>query len=179
MAILPNGLSQSPSRSSEMVRDFLGTYPLGVRLFRDAESQAAWSVQIIARFPPVGPDLLVYWIPATQTLSRNLPDDARLLGAFVPEMAFALPPESVSNRGRLLLYSLANQEVLEASNDFVAAATTARADSPLLAFNILPATLEAARSRTLGWNAMHQLDASPRRAAAPICGQPLPRDQEE
>ena len=173
MAALPGGLAPIQSRPGELVRDFLGKNPLGVGLFRDLGNKAALSVQIISRFPPVGPDLLVYWIPAAQNFDRNLPDDARLLGAFAPGMVLALPPETIHRRGRLLLYSLANQEVLETSGEFVAAAMATRPGTQLLALNSLPDSLPPARSKTLGCLMQPRFDnARALGSADPVCGSP-------
>jgi len=59
-----------------------------------------------------GPDLLLYWVSNTPTGS-NLPADAHLLGQFVPGRPIPFPPEVNSQRGYLVLYSLAHSAITD------------------------------------------------------------------
>ena len=60
------------------------------------------------------PDLLAYWSAARPADISSLPKEATLLGAFVAG-PLSLPPEASSTEGYLVLYSLANQEVVDVS----------------------------------------------------------------
>jgi len=57
------------------------------------------------------PDLLLYW-SAGGPSGDSVPADARLLGAFSPGKALALPAEAAQG-GRLTLYSLGHQSVVD------------------------------------------------------------------
>ncbi len=66
----------------------------------------------------VKPDLLVYWVAGNPNITNTLPGDARLLGVFNPSVTLPLPPDSGPGNGVLVLYSLADQEVVEVSKPF-------------------------------------------------------------
>ena len=61
------------------------------------------------------PDLLVYWLAGSVRVTGKLPDQAVLLGAFQPSVALPLPQNAAATGGSLVLYSLADQEVVDAS----------------------------------------------------------------
>jgi len=61
------------------------------------------------------PDVLVYWSVGTGTIHERLPADARLLGAFSHRQALPIPEDATGETGRLLLYSLADHQVLALS----------------------------------------------------------------
>ena len=68
----------------------------------------------------VKPDLIVYWIPDISKIEDALPDNATLLGAFVQTKPTPLPfpGETAARSGVLVLYSLADHEVIAASKPF-------------------------------------------------------------
>jgi hypothetical protein len=59
------------------------------------------------------PDVLVYWAAGKATL--ELPDNARLLGALSNRTPLPLPADARGQAGHLLLYSLADHEIVAAS----------------------------------------------------------------
>ncbi len=61
----------------------------------------------------VKPDLIVCWTDSDKTVLDGLPNNARLLGAFTAEIE--LPDDVVHGSGRLVLYSLADGEVVDVS----------------------------------------------------------------
>ncbi len=62
----------------------------------------------------VKPDLLVYWAPAQSGAADKLPANAVLLGAFnLPELT--LPADAAKTDGVVILYSLADGEVVAVS----------------------------------------------------------------
>ena len=66
----------------------------------------------------VKPDLIVYWVAGNPNLTDKLPDNARLLGSFTSSVALSLSPDAGPDIGVLVLYSLADQEIVEVSKPF-------------------------------------------------------------
>ena len=64
------------------------------------------------------PDVLVYWAPGNDAVGQRLPDNARLLGALSDRAPLPFPAELHGETGRLLLYSLAHNEVVAESRTF-------------------------------------------------------------
>jgi hypothetical protein len=63
----------------------------------------------------VRPDVLVYWVPPTDGSRSILPDQSRLIGAFAHRVPLVVPEGIRGQSGRLLLYSLADHEVIATS----------------------------------------------------------------
>lgn len=94
--------------------DIFPKIPVGVRLLRGPMS----SFYRVAFSPDrafAKPDLLVYWVSGETKVTDVLPDNARLLGSFSPEMSLQLPTEAGQMSGALVMYSLADQEVVDVS----------------------------------------------------------------
>jgi hypothetical protein len=66
----------------------------------------------------IAPDLLLYWTGAGDTAPERLPEDARLLGACIDRMPLPIPQAVRGTTGRLVLYSLAEHQVMAASRNF-------------------------------------------------------------
>ena len=98
--------------------DLFTESPIQVRLLRERASAAHFGVEFSAAKDFVKPDLIVYWVAGSPNLTGTLPDNARLLGAFNSSVALPLSPDAGSSSGVLLLYSLADQEVVEVSKPF-------------------------------------------------------------
>jgi len=115
MASLPVGLTTSPQPSGVTIwqRDdlFKGT-SIQVRLLRDPIGRFTVAFSAVRYF--VKPDLIVYWVAASPVGAGVLPDNARLLGSF-ESPSLTLPAESATTSGSLILYSLADQEVVNVS----------------------------------------------------------------
>lgn len=62
-----------------------------------------------------GPDVLVYWLEGDTLLKDRLPENAQLLGPFSNREKLPFPGRPRGQRGRFLLYSLANHEVIATS----------------------------------------------------------------
>jgi hypothetical protein len=86
-----------------------------VQLLRVPGETRPSAVQILAPKDFLKPDLLVYWLAGSVRAADKLPDQAVLLGAFQPSVALPLPPNAAATGGSLVLYSLADQEVVDAS----------------------------------------------------------------
>ena len=90
-----------------------------VRLLRESAGAGHFAVEFSAAKDFVKPDLIVYWVAGSPNTTDTLPDSARLLGAFNSSVALSLPPDAASGGGALILYSLADQEVVEVSKPFL------------------------------------------------------------
>lgn len=65
------------------------------------------------------PDVLAYWVGGGNSVGTGLPDNARLLGALSSLLPLRIPADARAETGRLMLYSLADQEVVAVSRAFV------------------------------------------------------------
>ena len=84
-----------------------------VRLYRDHAS-GVLAAGFSASEEFLKPDLLIYWVAGSPTTGDTLPPEAKLLGAFVAT-TLVLPAEASTANGCLILYSLANQEIVDVS----------------------------------------------------------------
>ncbi len=87
--------------------------PVRVSLWRDQES-GRYAISFSAARDFAKPDLLAYWIAGHPTPTDALPPDATLLGAFAGG-PLTLPAAAVTSEGTLILFSLANQEIVDVS----------------------------------------------------------------
>lgn len=65
------------------------------------------------------PDVLVYWALGKASASEDLPGNVRLLGALVNGKPLPIPRDAWGEAGRLVLYSLAEHEIVARSKEFV------------------------------------------------------------
>lgn len=117
VAALPAGLGTSSQHftSTEWVRDDLfGKTSIQARLLRESTSAGRFVVSLVGPKDFAKPDLIVYWVAGVSSNSTDVPDGARLLGAFGAG-ALMLPAEILSDEGALVLFSLADQEVVDVS----------------------------------------------------------------
>jgi hypothetical protein len=119
---LPTSLSHQPVRTYQSVwlrDDLWENMPLRTRLLSDPP-HSNLALEVTAADPVVRPDVLLYWLPATSKLDESLPSDAVLLGAWIQQPVNPLPvPQSAkAGQGRLILYSLADHEIVNTSKPF-------------------------------------------------------------
>ena len=90
---------------------------LNTRLLTNSTSAQSVAIELRGQERIVRPDLLVYWTPQTGKFSGSLPDDVFLLGSFAQSFPapLRLPPQSIVQRGVLIIYSLAEQEIIAVS----------------------------------------------------------------
>ena len=88
-----------------------------VRLRQAPEVAGKFAVEFSAPKNFAQPDLLVYWTAENLARADSLPDRAVLLGSF-SAAALPLPLEAVTASGRLILFSLANGEIVDVSKPF-------------------------------------------------------------
>jgi hypothetical protein len=94
--------------------DLFTKTPIQVRLLREGSGAGRFAIKLSAAKDFVKPDLIVYWIAGNPNLTDTLPDNARLLGGFEAK-ALQLPGEAGETNGVLVLFSLANGEVVDVS----------------------------------------------------------------
>jgi len=89
--------------------------PIQVRLLRENLNPGSLAVAFSADQDYfIKPDLMVYWVAGNALVSNQLPDAAKLLGGF-DSGDLPLPAEAAATNGVLVLYSLADNEVVEVS----------------------------------------------------------------
>jgi hypothetical protein len=90
--------------------------PITTRLFADANNALAISLLPPADFTK--PDVLVYWLDERAKPGDSLPQNALLLGGLTSTVPLPISGLIRKQSGVLLLYSLADQEVLAVSKPF-------------------------------------------------------------
>ena len=86
--------------------------PLRVRLFH---TPAYSAIEFLPGRGFAKPDLLAYWAAGSPATTEVLPSNARLLGSFNPSVRLQLPDDAVRVEGVLILYSLADQQIVDVS----------------------------------------------------------------
>lgn len=117
VAALPAELAAGRSQFTATVwerDDLFAKVSIRVRLLRDTMGKGAVAVSLSAPRDFLKPDLIVYWVAGAPKTRDNLPDDARLLGSF-SATALPLPADVARGDGSLILFSLADQEIVEMS----------------------------------------------------------------
>ena len=118
MDTLPGGLSAPDEKFSvcEWERNELFVKsPIQVRLVREKQASGALAVTFsAAKDYFIKPDLMVYWIAGNPTINDKLPEQAKLLGEF-NSGSLPLPAEAAATNGVLMLYALADNEIVDVS----------------------------------------------------------------
>jgi len=116
--IRPPVTSSSPTRdrTRDLIvqrGDLFDRSPVRARFWREhGTGRVVVGLEAGANF--LEPDLLVYWTAERGQDRQALPADARLLGVFFGE-PLPLPVEAAGQEGFLVLYSLADQRVVDIS----------------------------------------------------------------
>ena len=118
---LPGNLQWQPDQSVTkwMREDLWQKGPLRTRLLTDS-TQSSLALEVAAPEPVVKPDALLYWILGNPELEESLPNDAVLLGAWMqdPLRPLNVPASARGKQGRLVLYSLADHEIVNVTSAF-------------------------------------------------------------
>ena len=93
--------------------DLFAKAPVGVQLWRE-QGTGRCAVGFVADRDFVKPDLIAYWIAGTPPAADRLPPEAALLGAFSAG-PLLLPDQATTSAGTLILFSLADQEIVDVS----------------------------------------------------------------
>jgi hypothetical protein len=118
---VPGQLAEAPIRSELWTRnDLWEKKTITTRLLRIGGSARQPLIELVATDLIARPDVLVYWVPGERKIQGALPDDAFLLGSFEQSnpSRLALPPEAEKQTGALVLYSLADHEIVAVSKTF-------------------------------------------------------------
>ena len=117
-ASLPAALVQpSPAfAAAEWDRsDLFAKAHIKIQLLRESADSRRLAVKFFADNNFVKPDLIAYWIAGEAPVTDSVPDSAQLLGGFAQAEALPLPDDAAMRGGRLVLYSLADQEIVDVS----------------------------------------------------------------
>jgi hypothetical protein len=94
--------------------DLFAKAEIQVRLSREHSGAGKFAVSFSAAKDFVKPDLLVYWSARNTSGTNTLPENAILLGAFAsPQLS--LPESAEKSDGTLILFSLADNEIVDVS----------------------------------------------------------------
>jgi hypothetical protein len=123
MATLPAEIVGDTSRFTTVVwkrTDLFEGQTILTRLLTDDAGTVA--IALSPKDPLAQPDLMAYWSDGNQPVQDRLPDDAVLLGAMtgIPAVPLGLPDSTTAREGRLILYSLADHEIVARSSTFSA-----------------------------------------------------------
>ncbi|MEY4918535.1 MAG: hypothetical protein RL616_2448 [Verrucomicrobiota bacterium] len=94
--------------------DLFAKSPVQVRLLRGKNGAGKFAAALSAANDFTKPDLLVYWVSGNPNLTNTLPDNAILLGVF-NSPALPLPDAAAESSGVLVLYGLADNEIVDVS----------------------------------------------------------------
>jgi hypothetical protein len=94
--------------------DLFAKSPVQVRLLRERNGAGKFAAAFSAAKSFVKPDLFVYWVAGNSNITNTLPDNAILLGEFTSS-PLPLPDDAAKSGGVLVLYSLADNEIVEVS----------------------------------------------------------------
>jgi hypothetical protein len=94
--------------------DLFAKTAIQVQLLRDNHNSSRFLLKLSAIKDFVKPDLIVYWVAQNITLD-SLPESALLLGSFHSDF-LEVPVEATAHPGALVLYSLANGEIVDVSS---------------------------------------------------------------
>jgi len=100
--------------------DLFTNTPVRVHLLKNRTTDGRFAVFLSADKDFVKPDLLAYWLTDYPKSADILPEDAVLVGGF-NSTALPLPTQASTSDGVILLYSLADNEVVDVSRrtDFI------------------------------------------------------------
>ena len=119
---LPSALAVVPNRFTVSVwerDDLFSQNRLGVHLQRESLAADSFAVSLHAPDDFAKPDVMVYWVTGETASPETLPENARLLGT-LSAAELILPADFATRAGRLILYSLADQEIVASSRPFSA-----------------------------------------------------------
>ncbi len=119
VASLPPGLAAQAEDFGQVVWTKADLWP-GQSIVTTLRRDAANSVVVELTFHDLAkPDVLVYWAAGKEPVAKSLPANARLLGALSNRAPLPIPTDAHNEAGRLVLYSLADHDVVGVSKSFV------------------------------------------------------------
>ncbi len=94
--------------------DLFSKASIEVHLLREQKGAGRFAIELSAAKDFAKPDLIVYWVAGSPEITGTLPENAMLLGGF-GSAVLPLPPEVATKSGVLVLYSLADNEIVDVS----------------------------------------------------------------
>jgi len=88
--------------------------PLQAQILRNRQESNRFAIELTASKDFLQPDLIVYWVADSTPVTDKVPEGAILLGEF-GSSALPLPDQATKSSGQLLLYSLADGEIVDVS----------------------------------------------------------------
>lgn len=120
ISALPPALATvSPSFAAWLWKrdDLFAKTGVSVQLLREQATSGRFAFSFSAAKDFVKPDLLVYWLRGNAPATNSWPADAVLLGAF-SQTVLPVPDDVAKSSGSLILYSLADDEIVAGSAPF-------------------------------------------------------------
>ena len=117
VAELPAALAETSQKFEAVEWERAGCFsksPVQVRLLREHKDAGQFAIELFAAKDFVKPDLIVYWVAGNPNVTDTLPASAILLGSF-SAAALPLSDEVGKSNGVLILYSLADNEIVDVS----------------------------------------------------------------
>ena len=114
---LPSGQEKFSINQWER-HDLFTNMIIRVQFLREASNTNRTAIRMSAPKDFVKADLLVYRLSTESTIKDTVPDDAVLLGAFVSGQLLPIPPSAAGKPSRLVLYGLADHQIIAISNAF-------------------------------------------------------------
>ena len=115
--VLPAALIATPQQFAAVKwerADLFAKSPVQVRLLREQRDAGRFAIALSAANGFVKPDLIVYWVEGNPKITGALPANAILLGTFAATI-LPLSDEVANSSGVLILYSLADNEIVDVS----------------------------------------------------------------
>ncbi|MFZ0827638.1 MAG: hypothetical protein WAO02_09475 [Verrucomicrobiia bacterium] len=94
--------------------DLFAKTQVEVRLLREQIGAGRFAIGFSSAKDFVKPDLIVYWVAGRPEITGTMPGNAMLLGEF-GSFVLPLPPDVAARSGVLVLYSLADNEIVDVS----------------------------------------------------------------
>jgi hypothetical protein len=117
VAALPRelqGVMQKFAATNWTRADLFAKAPVRIRLLREHIDGGEFGLTFLAAKDFVKPDLIVYWSAGDAAIRDGLPEDAVLLGTF-SSAVLPVPDEAAHAIGKVILYSLADGEIVDVS----------------------------------------------------------------
>jgi hypothetical protein len=120
---IPGPLGETRNQNALWTRnDLWEKMAIPTRLLTVGDRPGQFAIDLVPPNPITSPDLLVYWVQGEGKFQESVTDDAFLLGSFdqSTRTPLLLPEAASKQTGILVLYSLADHEIVANSKPFSA-----------------------------------------------------------
>jgi hypothetical protein len=94
--------------------DLFPKSPVQICLMREHGETGKFAIKLSAPKDFIRPDMIVYWVSGSAAITDAVPASAILLGSF-SSAALPFPDEFTKANGRIVLFSLADNEIVDVS----------------------------------------------------------------